>query len=281
MKLIVEPEDGIKSLIDAIGRARKSIVIVIFRLDLPEMEKALRAAMKRRGVEVHALIAHTSSQGNKQLRKLESRLLEAGATVARTDDDMIRYHGKLLVIDNKTLYVLGFNYTSQDIFRSRSLGVVTKNPSNVREAMRLIRADEDRGETFRAAKSDLVISPENARDLLTRFIKKARRELLIYDSGLTDDLVCGLLKKRADAGVRIRILGRLEKKWQVKGLKAKKLNRRLHVRAMVRDGRRAFVGSQSLRRLELDERREVGIFIREKKIVRRIERLFESDWRRS
>src|SRR6185503_7319709 len=103
----------------------------------------------------------------------------------------------------------------------------------------------------------------------------------IYDAGLTDDAMIGELKKRAKAGVRVRILGCLEKKWHGKGLKTKKLDRRLHVRAMVRDGRRAFIGSQSLRRLELDKRREVGIFIREKKIVRRIERLFESDWRRS
>jgi hypothetical protein len=41
------------------------------------------------------------------------------------------------------------------------------------------------------------------------------------------------------------------------------LHRRLHVRAMVRDGRRAFIGSQSLRRLELDERREIGLIIRD------------------
>jgi hypothetical protein len=33
---------------------------------------------------------------------------------------------------------------------------------------------------------------------------------------------------------------------------------RLHVRAMARDGDAAFVGSQSLRALELDGRREVG-----------------------
>ena len=64
MKLIVQPDDGVKPLIEAIVRAKKSVTIVIFRSDLPEMEKALSLAMKR-GVEVHALIAHTSRQGDK------------------------------------------------------------------------------------------------------------------------------------------------------------------------------------------------------------------------
>jgi cardiolipin synthase len=280
MKLIVQPNDGVKPLIDAIARAKRTLTILVFRFDLPELEEALKAAIKR-GVDVHALIAHTSSQGNKALRKLESRLLEDGATVCRTDDDMVRYHGKLLLIDKKILYVLGFNYTAQDIHKSRSLGVMTRKLSTVREAMRLIDSDEDRSQTFRPTRSDLVISPENARDRLTRFIRKARRDLLIYDSGLSDDAIIRTLMKRAHAGVRVRIIGRLEKKWHGKGLKVKELKRRLHVRAIVRDGRRAFVGSQSLRRLELDERREVGILIREKKIVKQIERLFLSDWQRS
>lgn len=91
----------------------------------------------------------------------------------------------------------------------------------------------------------------------------------------------GELKKRAKAGARIRILGQLEKKWRGGDLKIKRLHRRLHVRAMVRDGRRAFIGSQSLRRLELDERREVGIFVRDAAVVKRLERLFDNDWRKS
>ena len=89
------------------------------------------------------------------------------------------------------------------------------------------------------------------------------------------------LRKRAKAGVRIRILGKLEKKWHGQGLKSKDLHIRLHVRAMMRDGRRAFIGSQSMRRLELDERREVGILVRDARIVKRLERLFKSDWDKS
>ena len=59
------------------------------------------------------------------------------------------------------------------------------------------------------------------------------------------------------------------------------LRGRLHVRAIVRDGRRAFIGSQSLRKLELDERREVGIIIRERKVVRKVEKVFNDDWKRA
>jgi cardiolipin synthase len=280
MKLIVQPVDGLKPLVKAIAKAKRSVAIVVFRFDLPELEKALEAAIER-GVAVHALVAHTTGQGDKQLRKLENRLLKKGATVARTDDDMVRYHGKLLLIDDKTLFVLGFNYTSLDIHRSRSLGVMTRKPSVVREARRLIETDEDRSKTFKPRKTDLVISPENARQRLTRFIRRARRELMIYDSCLSDDEMIQEITKRAKSGVRVRILGNLEKKWRGKHLKLKEPHRRLHVRAMVRDGRRAFIGSQSLRRLELDERREVGLVIRDREIVARLERLFENDWRKS
>lgn len=280
MKLIVQPDDGLKPLVKAIAKAKRSVAIVIFRLDLDELEEALEAAIER-GVAVSALVAHVSSQGDKQLRKLESRLLKKGAKVARTDDDMVRYHGKLLLVDDKTLFILGFNYTELDIRRSRSLGVMTRKPSVVREARRLIETDEDRSKTFKPRKSDLVISPENARQRLTRFIRKARRELMIYDSNLSDDEMIQELKKRAGSGVRVRILGNLEKKWRGKDLKLKEPHRRLHVRAMVRDGRRAFIGSQSLRRLDLDERREVGLVIRDPEIVGQLVRLFEYDWQKS
>ena len=53
---------------------------------------------------------------------------------------------------------------------------------------------------------------------------------------------------------------------------------RLHVRAMVRDGDTAFVGSQSLRAMELDARREVGLIVKEPKTVKRLLDTFEIDW---
>ena len=53
---------------------------------------------------------------------------------------------------------------------------------------------------------------------------------------------------------------------------------RLHVRAIIRDGTRAFVGSQSLRKEELDMRREVGLLISNPTVTRQLMKVFEADW---
>ena len=75
----------------------------------------------------------------------------------------------------------------------------------------------------------------------------------------------------------VRILGKLGKRGA--GLTAEKFpGRRLHVRAIVRDGRQAFVGSQGLRKLELDGRREVGVIVKDPKVVARMAAIFEADW---
>ena len=123
----------------AIDKAKKTIDIVIFRFDRAEVEKALHAAVAR-GVVVRALIAHTNKGGEKKLRKLELRLLEGGATVARTADDLTRYHGKMMIVDGG-LHVYGFNYTKLDIDKSRSFGIVTRDKKVVQEAAKLFEAD--------------------------------------------------------------------------------------------------------------------------------------------
>jgi phosphatidylserine/phosphatidylglycerophosphate/cardiolipin synthase-like enzyme len=274
VKLIIQPDDGITPLLLAVRKAQKAVDIVIFRFDRPELERALEQAVGR-GVTVRALIAHTNKGGEKVLRKLETRLLAAGVTVARTADDLPRYHGKMLIADG-TLYVLGFNFTRLDIDNSRSFGVITRDKKLVKEACALFEADRMR-QPYMPGDDRLVVSPESSREVLTTFVKRARKQLLIYDQSVTDNHVLGVLKQRAKAGVEIRVIGKVEK--GLNGLAVRKLaDLRLHVRAMIRDGTSAFVGSQSLRRLELDGRREIGVLITDAKVVKQMQAIFEADW---
>ena len=278
MKLIIQPDDGVVPVVQAIARAKKTIDIVIFRFDRRDIENAIHAAVQR-GVVVRALIAHTNKGGEKTLRKLELRLLDAGATVARTADDLTRYHGKLLIVDGHALHIYGFNYTTLDIEKSRSFGIVTRDGRIVGEALKLFEADALR-QSYTPSHRRLVVSPENSRTLLTDFLKGARRQLLIYDAQVSDNAIQKVLAERAAAGVKIRILGRLEK--GNRDIKVRKLGTlRLHVRAIIRDGKAAFIGSQSLRKLELEGRREVGIIIRNGGVVRKLQTVFESDWEKS
>jgi phosphatidylserine/phosphatidylglycerophosphate/cardiolipin synthase-like enzyme len=276
LELIVQPADGFKPILSSIERAKTTLDIAIFRFDLKPVEKAIEAAVKR-GVAVRALIAHTNSGGEKRLRQLELRMLEAGVTVTRTADDLTRYHGKLMIVDRDELHTYGFNFTGIDL-KSRSLGIVARDRRLVNEALRLFEADVLRQE-FEPGIDGFVVSPENAREQLATFIKRARKTLVIWDPKVTDPQMIRLLQQRAKAGVDIRVIGKMAKRGS--GLRVQKSPIRLHVRAAVRDCTEAFVGSQSLRALELDGRREVGILSKEPKVVKGIADLFEVDWART
>ena len=275
MKLIVQPEAGVVPIVKAIKAARKSIDIFIFRFNRDEVEKALAAAVQR-GVTVRALIAHTNRGGEAGLRKLEQRLLAAGVLVSRTADDLIRYHAKYMVTDASVLYLFGFNFTKLDIDKSRSFALLTRDGKSVQEAIKLFESDITR-QDYTPGKSNLVISPDNARAMLSAFIKGARRDLAIYDSKVQDPAMIKLLKERAASGVTVRVIGNVKGKQD--GIDTRPLaTMRVHVRAIVRDGTRAFVGSQSLRKDELENRREVGLIITNPAVARKLLQVFESDW---
>jgi cardiolipin synthase A/B len=275
--LIVQPDDGIEPVLTAIESAEKSLDLIIFRFDLKPVEKALDAAVKR-GVVVRALIAHTNSGGEKRLRQLEQRMLDAGVTVTRTADDLVRYHGKVLIADRSALHVYGFNYTALDL-KSRSFGLVCRDRRCVQEGAKLFEADAAK-QQYEPSLETFVVSPENAREQFATFIKRTKKQLLIWDPKVSDPQMIRLLQQRAKDGVDVRIIGKVSKRGS--GLKAEKLaGKRLHVRAMVRDGESAFVGSQSLRALELDGRREVGLITKDARVVKRLGEIFEADWAKS
>jgi cardiolipin synthase A/B len=273
VKLIIEPDEGVTPLLSLIKNAKECVDMTVFRFDRRDLEKALKAAMSN-GVKVNPLIAYSNRGGEKSLRKLELRFLEEGMTVARTGNDLIRYHNKLMVIDSRMLCVLSFNFTHLDIDRSRGFGIVTKNKKWVAEASKLLDADCKRT-TYTSAMDTFVVSPVNARKAIGNFLKGARKQLLIYDPKISDQEMIHILKDRHKAGVEIRVIGQTKG-----GLAVRKLaNLRLHTRTIIRDGAQAFIGSQSLRAHELDLRREVGLIVRDTKIVNKLMATFESDWK--
>ena len=274
MKLFVQPEAGLEPILAAIRRAKKHIQILIFRLDRPEIERALLDAVER-GVAVQALVANTNRGGDKVLRRFEMRSLERGITVTRTADDLVRYHGKMLIIDRRELLLLAFNFTHLDITLSRSFAISTTNKPLVAEAVRLFDSDSKRV-PYTAENKEFVVSPANAREQLTTFIRGAKKQLLMYEMKISDTDFVKLLNEKISQGVDVRVIGNTSDKGRT--LPVRRLPTRLHARAIIRDGRSVFLGSQSLRKLELEARREIGIIVHDPKIAKQMIGVFDKDW---
>jgi phosphatidylserine/phosphatidylglycerophosphate/cardiolipin synthase-like enzyme len=277
VKLLIQPDDGVAPIVRALSRAKKSIQILVFRVDRNEIEKALLEAVQR-GVAVQALIASTNRGGDKNLRRFEMRLLEKGITVTRTANDLLRYHGKMMIIDGKELHVFAFNFTHLDIALSRSFGISTTSRNAVKEAMKLFDCDAKRV-LYKAGCAEFVVSPANARKELMKFIDGAKKQLLMYEMKISDPDFVTLLNEKISQGLDVRVIGQ----GSVRGrsLPIRIMPTRLHARAILRDATHAFLGSQSLRKLELEARREIGIIFHDKHVVKKLVSIFDTDWRNS
>jgi phosphatidylserine/phosphatidylglycerophosphate/cardiolipin synthase-like enzyme len=275
MQVIIQPRDGIEPFLAGIRQAEESVEVILYRLDRLEIEQELVVAAAR-GVHVHALVTYTNKEDLKEIRKLERRLAERGVKVTRTAEDLVRYHTKMMIIDRRTLYLLTFNFTFLDIHHSRSFGVITDKHNLIAEAVRLFEADVD-GQSNRVEAEHFVISPVNSRRKLSEFILGAQKQLLIYDGKLSDSRMIRLLESQADAGVEIKVIGAMSRTALGVEVRAMPLIR-LHAQAIIRDGREVFFGSQSLRKVELDQRREVGLITSDAGAVRSFKVIFEMDW---
>ena len=276
MKLLTQPGDGVNPIVNAINSAKESVDIAIFRFDRKELERAMINAVNR-GVQVRALIACTNRGGEKRLRDLEARLLEAGVTVARTADDLVRYHAKYIIVDQRDFFLLAFNFTYLDIEQSRSFGIVTDDRRAVQEAMKLFEMDMKR-QPYTAGLDWLIVSPSNARRELASFIKEAKKELYIYDPCVSDAAIIRALEDRRKNGVDVKIIGHVTRRSAALEV-AKLAQMRLHTRVILRDGTKGFLGSQSLRPVELDRRREVGMIFEDPAIIKSITATFLEDWK--
>jgi phosphatidylserine/phosphatidylglycerophosphate/cardiolipin synthase-like enzyme len=194
--------------------------------------------------------------------------------VSRSDDDLQRYHGKMLIVDDRRLLVLGYNFTRRDMEHSRSFGLVLDDKRVIAQAREMYEADFTR-RAYVPEHGTLVVSPFNSRAVLARLIQQARRQILIYDKRLSDELMLRLIERQARPGRGARHRRRAT---PLEGSGAAPFPGRLHVRAIIQDGRRLFVGSQSLRREELDERREIGAVVSTDREVARALRVFQQDW---
>src|SRR5215813_4595797 len=282
LSLIVQPGDSFFPLVAAIDSATRSINMTIFRMDDPVVRAALSNAVGR-GVMVRTLIASKSKGWIKRNRKLSSELSAMGIDVRSPSDanggELKRYHYKILTVDDTYSLILTFNPTQKNLHYARDYGLLIRDHDITTELNRLFDADWEAKE-FEPVDTALVISPYDSRERLMELLRSGERSIRIMDAKVHDQDVRELLLQKAAAGCDVKIISRdvifedVGHNFRVRRFTKYKL----HAKCIVVDTLRFFIGSQNLRGVSIDRRREVGIIVEDEPISRKIERIFDEDW---
>jgi phosphatidylserine/phosphatidylglycerophosphate/cardiolipin synthase-like enzyme len=281
LSLIIQPGDSFFPIVDAIDSARQTIKLTIFRMDDPVVRDALSRAVTR-GVAVQALVAPASKGWTQRNKKLVEDLKKLGVAVRTPKapkEHIKRYHYKLLMVDDVQSLILTFNPTQKNLHYARDFGIFVRDQKITTELNRLFDADWNE-EPFKPEDLPLVISPHNSREKLLELLGSAEHTIRILDAKVEDQQVMGLFMRKAAAGCDVKIIGRepgLDH--VVPNFHVRKLARyKLHAKCAVVDSSLFYIGSQNLREVSLDARREVGIIIEDDPMARKIERIFDEDW---
>lgn len=279
-RLVVEPEDGLKPLLDLIASAQEEILVKMYlwtpsRLDVVE---ALGEAVAR-GVKVKVLLEREPSGGRVDLTVFQA-LKERGVEVKLTTPfRFVFVHEKSLVVDRKLAWVGTMNLTGSSFTANREYALILDDPKQVAEVAKVFDADWE-GKRLDLSRALLVWAPSrtlggtkegNARETLLALIRGAKREVFLEHQAMADPEVLAALKEALAKGVRVRLVGSPREPGDTYFLAGAEELRQagaelrflpdpyVHAKALVVDGEVALVGSLNLSANSLNANRELSV----------------------
>ena len=305
--LIVEPDDGSTAVVAQIEAAASSIDLTIYELSDPGIVSALIAAQARH-VQVRVLYDWYSFSPEDQQQAvlpIVRNLLAAGIACRAAPRTFEVTHEKAFVIDGVRAIVMTFNLVHEYFVTTRDFGILTTVPSEVAEVQAVFAADWS-AQPITPDQPTLVWSPTNSRARLTTMIAGAGHTLDVYCEEVSDPGTLGALVAAAKRGVRVRLIAAVLTSGgpangnspgitylQAGGVDAVCKSFPvptpqgpqpiyIHAKSIVADygsaAARAFVGSENLSCVSLNDNRECGILVTEPAILDRIEATFSADW---
>ena len=197
-------------------------------------------------------------------------------------------HEKLLVVDDKSALIMGFNLTPEYYATSRDFGINDSDSRDVSALENVFDADWNNTTIDTPEADDLVWSPHSEQQLIA-LIKSARHSILIYNEEMSDREVISALQDAASRGVSVNIIMTYQSTWKLAFLQLidtgvhihaypEKAPLYIHAKMIVVDGTEAYVGSQNFSSTSLITNRELGILITNPLIISSLDETFTKDW---
>ncbi len=264
-RILVAPAERRQAVVQVIASARRRLILSPGECDDRRVIEALQAAV-RRGVRVEALLTRRTKDRS-GLRLLRLLLEAVGVRVWRYDGPHGKYHAKYAVADESCAFVGSMNLSRWCFRRSCDFLVVTHDRAVARGLDALFEADCHTPASMPDLPARLIVGPEIARTRIADLLVDARKRIRLIDPKLGDRRMMALLDAKAASGVGVTS--------RRQSVQAGDLAP--HGKLLIIDDELALVGSMALCSSNLDRRREVGITVTDRGIVRQLIPLFEGN----
>ncbi len=297
--LIVQPADGRTPIINAINSAKNRICLTIYRIDDPEIMASLENAATN-GVTIEILYNYWSFTEEKReaVLKTMNTLESYGILTKPASSEFAVTHQKTFVIDDSKAIIMTFNLQSSYFVHTRDFGIITTDPDEVSEIVKVFQSDWNYTKVTPEVAS-LVWSNDNARTKILELVRSATQSLKIYCEEMEDQQFLDALIMKADSGVSVQVIsaqlggtGEADENKKYReylnqhGVQAKYMPTDdylyCHAKMILVDygtsNAKAFVGSENFSSASLDKNRELGIIVSESDILSTLHNTFETDW---
>ena len=294
--LIVLPDDAATPILDAIGRARKSLRIKMFVFSDPALIGAVIAA-QRRGVHVRVMLNPARRSGEEENEDTRQQLARAGVDVIDSNPALALTHEKSMVIDDEIGFVKSLNWETRNLTETRDYAVITRAPEEVAEIIAGFEADWHRKTFAPGDASRLIWCSNNGRVRLARFIDATKHSLWVQNERYQDQVIIERLVRAVERGVKVHVMARpphtLKKDKLIEGVGGLRIlhdvgakvhkpkGLRLHAKMLLADRERAIVGSINLAPGSFDGRRELAIETDDPVVIKRLHDVVQKDWEAS
>lgn len=309
--LFTEPQDGRAPILQAIASAQHQIRLGICNLSDPTIGQALADAVAR-GVNVRVIVDRADYDAKPDERDLLTKLAAEGVSIRLSNPVFPQSFEKELVIDQRNVLIMTMCLVPETFEDTRDYGLVLANRAVIREVTKVF----DNDWTFAAPPGvtpppfnptppvhvpSLIWGPPTATAKLTQLIQQARRSIDVTTELLDDPYLESQLTAASQRGVTVRLITPLDTRegtsnaQQVAALQNPNFSVRvtvglnpppgalpyMHAKTMIVDGRRAYLGSIDIERVERSQDRELGILFQQPRLVSQLLAQFNSDWSRA